>query len=64
MSVMIASVDDPLKVGGGGLQVPHQRRQRDVEDRVVERDEEQRHAQHHECQPWPRRRRLPLAALA
>ena len=44
-------VDDPLQLRGGGVEVALQRRQRDVEDRVVEPDHEQRQAEDGERPP-------------
>ena len=38
-------VDDPLQIGPARTQVAHDRRQRDVEDRVVDRDDHERHAE-------------------
>ena len=49
-------VDDPLQLAGGGAEAAlarrvGQRRERDVEDRVVERDHDQADAQHQQRQP-------------
>ena len=52
-------VDDPLQVGRGGAQVAHQRRERDVQDGVVQGDDEEREAedaQGHPASPRPDRR--------
>jgi hypothetical protein len=46
-------VDDPLQVGRRRVESAHQGRQRDVEDRVVQRDQQQRHAQHREGRSPP-----------
>ena len=34
-------IDDPLQLARGGVQIPHQRGQRDVEDGVVQIDDQQ-----------------------
>src|ERR1035441_2198453 len=47
-------VDYPLQLAGTGVQVTHQRRQRDIENRVVQVHHQQRHAQDSERQPAPR----------
>jgi hypothetical protein len=47
-------VDDPLEIAGRGTEVGREGRQRHVEDRVVEHDEEQAQAQDPEGQPPPR----------
>ena len=44
-------VDDPLDLAVRGAEVLDHRRDRHVEDRVVERDDQQRHAQHAERPP-------------
>ena len=44
-------VEDPLDVGAARAEVAHDRGQRDVEDRVVDRDDEQRHAEDGERVP-------------
>ena len=50
-------VDDPLELGRRGLQVAHEGREGDVEDRVVEGHHEERDAQDPEDQPTPAGRR-------
>ena len=47
-------VDDPLQRGGGGGEIALERRQRDVEDRVVEADHDQRDAEDGERPPAAR----------
>ena len=54
-------VDDPLQLAIGRVQVAHERRQRDVEDGAIERDDQQRHAQDGEREPAAVARR-PYAA--
>jgi len=44
-------VDDPLQLAVGGVQVLRERRQRDVEDRVVQSDDDEAEAEHSECRP-------------
>ena len=44
-------VDDPLDLAVRGAEVDDQRRDRDVEDRVVHHDDQQAHAEHAEDQP-------------
>ena len=44
-------VDDPLQLADVRVEVAHERRQRDVDDRVVDDDREQAHAQHAEREP-------------
>ena len=44
-------VDDPLQIGAAGAEVAHDRGQRDVEDRVVDRDDDERHAEDGERVP-------------
>jgi hypothetical protein len=44
-------VDDPLELRAGCTEVALERGQRHVEDRVVERDDEQRQTQDHEGPP-------------
>ena len=39
-------VDDPLQLADVGVEVAHERRERDVDDRVVDHDHEQADAQH------------------
>ena len=56
-------IDDPLQIARAGVQLAHERRQGDVEDGAVERDDQQRHAQHGQREPVSRRNGLPLAVL-
>jgi hypothetical protein len=44
-------VDHPLQVGGGGVQLAHQARQRHVDDGGVQADHKRRHAQRGKRQP-------------
>jgi hypothetical protein len=44
-------VDDPLELGDVRTQVAHERRERDVDDRVVDHDRQQARAQHPEREP-------------
>ena len=46
-------VDDPLQLRALGAEVAHDRRQRDVEDRVVDADDDEREAEHGERHPPP-----------
>ena len=48
------AVDDPLQLAVGGVEVVHDRGDRDVEHRVVEHDDEQAEAQDDEDPPTPR----------
>ena len=48
-------VDHPLEVADAGAEVTHQRRERDVDDRVVDHDDEQAHAEDHQGEPAPLR---------
>ena len=45
------AVDDPLELARGGLEIAQQVGDGDVEDRVVERDHEEAHAQHGQRPP-------------
>ena len=56
-------VDDPLQIARAGVQLAHERRQGDVQDGAVERDDQQRHAQHGQREPVSRRNGLPRAVL-
>ena len=44
-------VDDPLQLADAGAEVAHERGQRHVDDRVVDHDHEQAHAEHGERRP-------------
>jgi hypothetical protein len=44
-------VDDPLQGGGGGTELPLQRRDRDVDDRVIDDDDQQAHREHYQGPP-------------
>jgi hypothetical protein len=64
-------VDDPLQLADVRVQVERERRQRDVDDRVVDHDDEQAQAEHRERRPALARRgghdaprRAPPRALA
>ncbi len=46
-------IDDPLQRAGGGVQVSDERGEGDVQDGVVQRDHQQRDAQHGERDPAP-----------
>jgi hypothetical protein len=46
-------VDDPLELAVAGAEIAHERRERDVQDRVVETDHEQAQAQDPEDPPPP-----------
>jgi hypothetical protein len=48
-------VDDPLQLTGRGVQLAHQRRQRDVHDRRIEVDRERREQQRNQDQRSPGR---------
>ena len=44
-------VDHPLELADVGFEVAYERRQRDVDDRVVDHDDQEADAQHDECEP-------------
>jgi hypothetical protein len=54
-------VHDPLQLMGSGVQVPHQRRQRDVKHGAIKVDDQNRDAQHGEREPA--RKFPPIARL-